>query len=168
MLGSIIWLKVKHNMKKKERLQIIKEVLEQEAVANQKELINLLAMRGVEVKQSAISRDLKTLNYVKVANPRGGTRYQLIAPNVSHKPDKFNEIVSEIMLSVTQIQFMNIVKTLPANGNLLAVLIEEQQLPDVVATLAGHDTIYITSLTEDAASRVNQTLAALLPLNGLQ
>lgn len=149
-------------MKKKERLQIIKEVLDNETIASQKELIDVLANRGVEVKQSAISRDLKALNYTKVTNQYGQISYQAVAQSATHSPNKFHELAGEIMLSVTRVQFINIVKTLPANGNLLAALIDEQQLPDVLATLAGHDTIYITSPDEIAAQRVHDMLIDIL------
>lgn len=149
-------------MKKKERLQIIKQVLDDEIVTSQKDLMTKLMRSGVDVQQSAISRDLKTLNYAKVTDQFGNTRYQPISQMVKHDVSKFHELAAEIMLSVTCVQFMNIVKTVPANGNLLAALIDEQQFADVIATLAGHDAIYITSPNESAAKRVNELLLAIL------
>lgn len=149
-------------MNKKQRLEIIKEVLEQEQIGSQKGLMVALEKRGVEVKQSAISRDLKTLNYAKVADQHGFVSYQTMTNNASNKVNQLQELMGEVMLNVTRVQFMNIVKTLPANGNLLAALIDEQELPDVLATLAGHDTIYITSPTEDAAVRLHEVLVKAL------
>lgn len=149
-------------MKKKERLQIIKHVLDNESVTSQKDLIKKLTDNGVDVQQSAISRDLKTLNYAKVTDQFGNTRYQSIAKMAKHDTSKFHELAAEIILSVTCVQFMNIIKTVPANGNLLAALIDEQQFPDVIATLAGHDAIYVTSPDENAAKRVYESLMAIL------
>lgn len=146
-------------MNKKQRLKIIKEVLEQENIASQKGLIAALHQRGIEVKQSAISRDLKTLNYVKATDQHGNLRYQVVNNLVNNKANQLHELISEVMISITRVQFMNVIKTLPANGNLLAALIDDQHLPDVLATLAGHDTIYVTSPDEAAAERLYALLA---------
>ncbi|MCM0598773.1 arginine repressor [Periweissella fabalis] len=151
-------------MKKQQRLEVIKEVLEHEHIASQKGLMTALKQRGIEVKQSAISRDLKTLNYIKTADQHGNMHYQIVN-SVNSKANQLQELMSEVMISVTRVQFMNVVRTLPANGNLLAALIDEQQLPDVLATLAGHDTIYITSPDEAAAVRLNAELIAVINNN---
>lgn len=144
-------------MKKRERLEIIKRILDENVVKSQKHLIELLSKEGLDVKQSVISRDLKSLNCAKISDKFGNTKYQEVT-QLTSKNNKFYELTSEIILSVARVEFMNVVKTLPANGNLLAALIDEQQFPDVLATLAGHDTVYITSPDVESAIRVNEMI----------
>ena len=50
---------------------------------------------------------------------------------------------------------MNVVKTIPSNGNLLAAIIDDFGFSDIVGTVAGHDTIMIISPNEQAAQRVH-------------
>jgi transcriptional regulator of arginine metabolism len=51
---------------------------------------------------------------------------------------------------------MNVIKTLPSNGNLLAAIIDDIKFSQVVGTLAGHDTIVVISPDEDSAIWFNQ------------
>ena len=54
---------------------------------------------------------------------------------------------------------LNVIKTLPSNGNLLAALIDDLGYPEVVGTLAGHDTIVIISPSEELAAELNERFA---------
>ncbi|QBO36926.1 ArgR family transcriptional regulator [Periweissella cryptocerci] len=154
-------------MIKKERLTVIAEILEKEPVASQQELVAALAKRGIDVQQSSISRDLAALNYVKVTGANGVTHYQKILASDSRDRDHLHEMVSEVMISITRIQFMNVIKTLPANGNLLAAVIDDLAMPEVVGTLAGHDTIYVTSPDEETATRLYDELLEYLSLTDI-
>ncbi len=63
------------------------------------------------------------------------------------------------MIGLTQIEFMNVIKTLPSNGNLLAAILDDLKLPEVVGTLAGHDTILVISPNADVAQQLNEEIA---------
>lgn len=154
-------------MNKKERLAVIANIIESEPIGSQHELAEALADRGVEVQQSSISRDLAALNYAKVTGVNGVTKYKKIQANNSSDRDHLHEMVSEVMVSITRIQFMNVIKTLPANGNLLAAVIDDLSLPEVVGTLAGHDTIYVTSPDEVTATKLYDELIDSLSLTDI-
>jgi transcriptional regulator of arginine metabolism len=43
------------------------------------------------------------------------------------------------------------VKTTQGNGNRLAAMIDDADIPEVVGTLAGHNTIYVTTTSASVA-----------------
>ncbi|MBM7544223.1 arginine repressor [Periweissella beninensis] len=154
-------------MNKQQRLAVLKNILETQNISSQKDIVAAFAKEGIIVKQSSISRDLANLNYVKTTSINGKTQYQKLIVNNNKDVSRLYEMLNEVMISITQVQFMNIIKTLPANGNLLAALIDEAELPSVVGTLAGHDTIYMTSPSEDVAKLVHDEFINYLNTDNL-
>ena len=59
---------------KRERQQVIQELVATRAVGSQEELRQLLVERGWEVTQSTLSRDMHDLRVARVPTP-GGIRY---------------------------------------------------------------------------------------------
>jgi len=57
---------------------------------------------------------------------------------------------------------MTIVKTTDGSGNAVAGIIDDANLPEVVATLAGFNTIYVTSTTAQSAEQLANHWAALI------
>jgi len=64
-------------MKREERLQFIADLIEKEEVKTQEELVESFTKAGVTVTQATISRDIKSLNLVKMPSETGGYRYAL-------------------------------------------------------------------------------------------
>lgn len=62
---------------KKQRLPLIAELLATKSIGNQKELLSELAIRGCNITQATLSRDLRTLKVSKIADKLGGYRYEL-------------------------------------------------------------------------------------------
>ena len=62
---------------KRNRLQIITELLRSTVVGSQEELLNLLAERKLNVTQATLSRDLKLLKVAKTPLTNGTYKYVL-------------------------------------------------------------------------------------------
>jgi len=62
-------------MNKKERHQIIRDLVEARNIETQEELARALQESGFNVTQATVSRDIKELMLVKVSDMRGGYRY---------------------------------------------------------------------------------------------
>ncbi|MBQ9634725.1 MAG: arginine repressor, partial [Acidaminococcaceae bacterium] len=62
-------------MKKKERNQIIRDLVETRNIETQEDLAQALQESGITVTQATVSRDIKELMLVKVSDLRGGYRY---------------------------------------------------------------------------------------------
>ena len=65
--------------------------------------------------------------------------------------ERLGRSIREVGLTITRVQFLNVIKTLPSNGNLLAAIIDDIDFDQVVGTIAGHDTIVVISPDEKQA-----------------
>ena len=110
-------------LKKQERQAMILEILAHNVIDSQEEILHRLQHAGIAVTQATVSRDIKELRIVRRPDATGQSRYQV----------------------------MVVVKTTQGNGNRLAAMIDAAEMPDVIGTLAGHNTIYVTTPTADAA-----------------
>ena len=62
-------------MSKVQRQQAISRLIEQHAVTNQPQLVELLGDEGITATQATVSRDLEDLGAVKVRVPGGATAF---------------------------------------------------------------------------------------------
>jgi transcriptional regulator of arginine metabolism len=109
----------------------------------QQEIAAALARRGMRATQATISRDIQELGLV-----RSGAGYRSSAA-----------LVRELVLSVELVQPLAVIRTPPGTANLVARRIDEAELPGVVGTVAGDDTI-IAVLRQPGAGRALKQLLA--------
>lgn len=139
-------------MKKAERQRVLAEIISNSVVQTQEQLLQMLNKSGISATQATISRDIREMRIVKSKNKRGVSRYTILH-NVGDEKltDRLNSTVQDVGISITRVMFMNVIKTMPSNGNLLAALIDDANFPQVVGTVAGHDTIIVISPDVEAA-----------------
>jgi len=130
-------------------------------VRSQEELQRRLRRRGIAVAQPTLSRDLKTLGLAKT--PTG----YVAAPGGAFVPadtrlDALDRAVSEFVLSVRAAASLVVVRTPPAGAHPLARALDEADLPDVVGTIAGDDTVFVATPGPSAALRLERRLRAPL------
>lgn len=149
------------SIKKAERQALILQLIRQQPIDSQESLMQALHAAQVDVTQATVSRDIKELRIIRQADAGGQVRYQVLEPGkVKQTEDQIPMAVQQLVLSIQVVAFMTIIKTTSGNGNRLAALLDEADLPGVVGTLAGHDTIYVTSRDESAASTLAEQLNA--------
>lgn len=121
-----------------ERRQRILRLLEQERLRNQAELQQRLAAAGFEVNQGTLSRDLRDLGVVK-----GKDGYEL--PQAPLSPQTTQQslwhAVHTWLLSATAAQNLVVLRTPAGGAQALGVAIDHAELPGVVGTIAGDDTL---------------------------
>lgn len=143
-------------MKKADRQARIEQIINQQVIATQEELLETLKQENIDATQATISRDIREMQIVKARDVNGELRYTVFHADERTQSQKLKDKLREVALSVTQVQMLNVIKTLPSNGNLLAALIDGLNYQEVVGTLAGHDTIVVISPDEASAARLNQ------------
>jgi transcriptional regulator of arginine metabolism len=131
---------------KEDRQRAILDLVRERPVQTQQELAQALAARGFSATQATISRDVQELGLV-----RTGGRYRVGGP-VS--------VASELVLSITRVQFLVVVRTPPGTANLVARAIDESGLEGIAGTLAGDDTIIVVLGDGDAADSLRRFLGA--------
>ena len=59
--------------------------------------------------------------------------------------------IYDFVIEITQVEFVNVVKTMPRNANVLAAIIDDLKPECVAGTIAGYDTLVVISPSADAA-----------------
>jgi transcriptional regulator of arginine metabolism len=131
---------------KEDRQRAILDLVRQHPVHTQQELANALAERGFTATQATVSRDIQELGLI-----RTGEGYRVGAPL---------SVVSELVLSLTQVQFLVVIRTPPGTANLVARAIDESELEGVVGTVAGDDTIIVVLANDAEADNLRRFLGA--------
>lgn len=152
-------------MSRRGREHALLEIVGERPVRTQRELVKALRARGIEVTQATVSRDVKRLGLVKVAEPDGGYRYARPEDTVGPPPasrDALASAVRDFVTGLDEAQGILVVTTQPGCANAVASAMDEADLPELVATVAGDDTIFALARTAEARRRLRQQLGALL------
>ncbi|RNE37914.1 Arginine repressor [Lacticaseibacillus paracasei] len=138
-------------MNKSERQAALTRIINQKPIATQEELLAALKAAGIDATQATISRDIREMKIVKSQDATGRLRYTIFRGSSESQLERLGRSIREVGLSITRVHFMNVIKTLPSNGNLLAAIIDDIGFEQVVGTIAGHDTIVVISPDEKQA-----------------
>lgn len=159
-------------MDKAKRQAIIKRLIMEHDITNQNELIEKLIEENVEVAQATISRDIRELNVVKKHDSNGNLYYRLLNDSVIGLKKRTDEerlihAVADTGVSLTQVEFTNILTVLPGNGQVVGVLIDSirTSYTKIIGCIAGDDTILILSKDRSDAEDVNQYFKKYLFFN---
>jgi transcriptional regulator of arginine metabolism len=131
---------------KEHRHRAILDLVRERPVHTQQELAEALAQLGYQTTQATISRDIQELGLV-----RTGSGYRAGAPV---------GVIPELVLDVTQVEFLVVVHTPPGTANLVARAIDESDLEGIAGTVAGDDTIIIVLGDREAAEPLRRFLSA--------
>ena len=132
---------------KNDRLEAIKLLISSQEIGSQKELLEALEAEGFIVTQATLSRDLKQLKVAKAASMNG--RYVYVLPNETmyrrvQKPLPAREMM--LTPGFLAIQFsgnIGVIKTRPGYASSIAYNIDNSDIPEILGTIAGDDTIMI-------------------------
>jgi transcriptional regulator of arginine metabolism len=143
---------------RRQRRQVLSELIRQGNVHSQSELVDGLRQRGFSVTQSSVSRDLRDLRVGKVAGV-----YVLPATFLSvDEPDGEDEVPGEISRWVRSVHAAGpnllVVKTAQGSAMQVATLLDRMSWNEIVGTVAGDDTIFIATEGKAAQSRVARRL----------
>ena len=121
------------------RRERILAMLGKSRVKSQAELQEQLAAAGFEVNQATLSRDLRDLGVVK-----GKDGYELpavpsLAPQNAHQ--SLWHAVHTWLVEATAAQNLVVLRTPAGGAQALGLAIDHAQLPGVVGTIAGDDTV---------------------------
>ncbi|MDY5925999.1 arginine repressor [Hallella sp.] len=132
---------------KDHRLEAIKMIISGKEVGSQEEVLNELRKEGFTLTQATLSRDLKQLKVAKAASMNG--KYVYVLPNEtmyrrSHKPLSAGEMLSNPgFLSINFSGNLGVIKTRPGYASSIAYNIDNSNVPEILGTIAGDDTIII-------------------------
>lgn len=145
---------------KSARHQAILDLIEKHPIDRQEDLLSYLRETGFDVTQATVSRDIRDLQLVKVADAEGRYRYMPAAASgkVAHSPSRFETIFRESVLKVDYAGHMVLVKCFSGMANAACEVFDAKQWGNVVGTLSGDDTFFILMRTEEDAASICKTL----------
>jgi transcriptional regulator of arginine metabolism len=130
---------------KNQRQHRIIKLIEEQPVANQVQLVELLAEEGVEATQTTVSRDLEDIGAVKVRLPGGETAYALPElPAQQLAPEEhLRRVLGEWVVEVAYSGNLVVLRTPPGSAHVVGSALDRSGLEEVVGTVAGDDTVLV-------------------------
>lgn len=152
---------------KKNRLEAIRFIVSNQEIGSQDELLTALKGEGFHVTQATLSRDLKQLKVAKAASMNGN--YVYVLPNVTmykrvSTPGQVKEMLQVPgFLSIHFSGNMGVIKTRPGYASSIAYNIDNSDIPYILGTIAGDDTIMFVMSETATEADVVSALSKVVP-----
>lgn len=147
---------------REKRQDTILEIIKEKSIETQEELVQNLKDRGFDVTQATISRDIKNLKLTKVLDDKGKYKYAVISNQGNKVENKMNQILFNTLLDVERVDKFVVVKTLSGSGSAAGEAIDTLNFTNVAGTIAGDNTIFILSRTDEDAQKIVDSLKVFL------
>lgn len=124
-------------------------IISSQQLGSQEELLAALQKEGFKLTQATLSRDLKQLKVAKAATMGGN--YVYVLPNEAmykrvSAPGNIREMMQKTgFVSINFSGNMGVIKTRPGYASALAWNIDKGDIPHILGTIAGDDTIFIVT-----------------------
>jgi transcriptional regulator of arginine metabolism len=132
-----------HLTTQESRRRLILSVLKNERIHSQEELQQRLKQEGKDVTQATLSRDLKFLGVARVPDPKEGYIYT-VKDDIEPEPEPY--LRDDISRGIVDIQFsgnLAVIKTKLGHGHSVAFAIDRLEIPEVLGTIGGEDTLLV-------------------------
>jgi transcriptional regulator of arginine metabolism len=128
---------------KTRRQQTISRLVAHHEIANQAQLVELLATEDINATQATVSRDLEDLGAMKVRSRAGATMYAIpeLAPDRLAPIDQLRRVMGEWVADITCSGNLVIVRTPPGCAHVVASALDRSGLEGLLGTVAGDDTL---------------------------
>jgi transcriptional regulator of arginine metabolism len=132
---------------KNDRLEALRLIISSQQMGSQDELLKALQNEGFKLTQATLSRDLKQLKVAKAAT-MGGSYVYVLPNDALYKRVPSTTSIREMMQMSSSISInfsgnMAVIKTHTGYASALAWNIDHSNLPQILGTVAGGDTIFI-------------------------
>lgn len=147
-------------MKKKERHELVRDLVQTNRVTSQEQLREILGKRGVDVAQATLSRDIRELRLLKVPDSDGGTHYSL-PPETWDNAPPLMRLLPALFVGAEGSGNLLVIKTLVGGAQAVAEAIDWEEWPEVLGTLAGDDTILLVLRKADQLKTIQKRVEEL-------
>ena len=155
-------MKVKNN-----RLEALRLIISSQQLGSQDELLSALQKEGFKLTQATLSRDLKQLKVAKAASMSGN--YVYVLPNETmykrvSTPNSIREMIKVPgFVSINFSGNIGIIKTRPGYASSIAWNIDNSDIPEILGTIAGDDTIFVVIKEGIKHQQVINALSDVVP-----
>lgn len=148
---------------KSERQARILELITKFEIETQDDMMNRLREEGFAVTQATVSRDLRELHLTKSLTSRGTYRYS-VAP-ARHSMSNNVKLNTAMIDSITHVDYsMNnvVLKTYPGMAQAVASGIDAMNMPNILGSVAGDDTIIIVTRDVESSKVISERLISMI------
>ena len=148
-------------------MELLKMLISSKEMSSQEELLKALAIEGYNITQATLSRDLKQLKVAKAATMSG--KYVYVLPNetmyrrVSKAASMKEMLQSTGFRSINFSGNMGVIKTRPGYASSIAYNIDNSDIPQILGTIAGDDTIFLVKKKGTTEEEIINALAEVIP-----
>lgn len=137
--------------KRNGRQDAIRDIVRNKDVRTQRVLVDELKACGFDCTQATVSRDIADMGLRKL--PEG---MYVLAEDLH-----LQRMVSELVTGVVRADNLVLVKAQPGTASGIAAAIDAAELPDVLGSLAGNDTILVIAQTVEDGERFEGMISKL-------
>lgn len=128
-----------------DRLRVLRRLVSRSDLASHGEVVEALAAHGFDVTQATVSRDLSTIGAVKVRQADGSHAYRTGLAEEGGARDALDGTLRQFVTDVLSSGNLAVLRTPPACAHPVASAIDLASLPQVIATVAGDDTVIVVA-----------------------
>lgn len=132
------------------RHQKILELISAQEINTQERLAEKLRQAGFRATQATISRDIRELQLVKRPGTSGRSCYTQNLSMEATVNERFRKILQETVLSIDSAENIIVIKTLSGCANAAAEAIDTSNIPEIVGTIAGDNTVLMVVSSKEA------------------
>lgn len=137
--------------KRNGRQDAIRDIVRNKDVRTQRVLVDELRAMGFDCTQATVSRDIADMGLRKL--PEG---IYVLAEDLH-----LQRMVSELVTGVLHTDNLVMIKAQPGSASGIAAAVDAAELPDVLGSLAGNDTILVIAQTAEDGERLEALINKL-------
>ena len=137
--------------KRNGRQDAIRDIVRNKDVRTQRVLVDELRAMGFDCTQATVSRDIADMGRRKL--PEG---IYVLAEDLH-----LQRMVSELVTGVLRTDNLVMIKAQPGTASGIAAAVDAAELPDVLGSLAGNDTILVIAQTAEDGERLEALINKL-------
>lgn len=133
------------------RQDAIRDIVRNKDVRTQRVLVDELRAMGFDCTQPTVSRDIADMGLRKLPEGIYGLAEDL----------HLQRMVSELVTGVLRTDNLVMIKAQPGTASGIAAAVDAAELPDVLGSLAGNDTILVIAQTAEDGERLEALINKL-------
>ena len=146
-------------MKNKRHTEILK-IIRENSIGTHDELIDALKIRGINVTQATVSRDIKELRLIKVPSATGSV-YAVSENSKERESRPFSNSVLSIQYALHTV----VVRTYPGTAGAVGASVDSVFAGEMLGSIAGDDTLLVIAENEEKAKELCQKIKRLFDYN---
>jgi transcriptional regulator of arginine metabolism len=137
------------------RRSLLRDLIARYVVTSQAELVELLGAEGLTATQATVSRDLEEMEIHKIRGADGQVAYAL------PESGGLAQILRQFVVRIDASANLAVVRTPPGAASTVASAIDGAELPGVLATVQGDDTLLVVAVEGSSGREIADLLTAI-------